>query len=177
MNKIRVVLNLLKDEKAIRELRGSRFLLLKADLRGEEIERFSLAYKERGETDREKLERLMLYAQSALCRWRILREYFEDEPEERCDNCDNCINPIEERLKVEIEKPAIDEQKMLEELRDENEVNQVEIGDPVVLPQHDKGQVKTIVDDKLEVVFPNGATKTFKKEFVKEILRKTSARQ
>jgi ATP-dependent DNA helicase RecQ len=50
-------------------------------------------------TEREKLERMAAYAQSASCRWKLLLEYFgEDEGFDRCGECDNCRNPPEERF-------------------------------------------------------------------------------
>jgi len=49
--------------------------------------------------DREKLERMMQYGQSAMCRWRLLHDYFgEDTESERCGTCDNCIHPLEEQI-------------------------------------------------------------------------------
>ena len=49
--------------------------------------------------EREKLERMAAYAQSAVCRWKLLLEYFnEAEGFERCGDCDNCRNPPEERF-------------------------------------------------------------------------------
>jgi ATP-dependent DNA helicase RecQ len=49
--------------------------------------------------EREKLERMSGYAQSAVCRWKLLLEYFnEADGFERCGDCDNCRNPPEERF-------------------------------------------------------------------------------
>ena len=40
---------------------------------------------------RKKLERIIMYAQTALCRWSVLLRYFEpDTTFERCGACDNC---------------------------------------------------------------------------------------
>ena len=51
------------------------------------------------EKDKEKLERMMQYGQSAMCRWRLLHDYFGEEMEEaRCGNCDNCVHPLEEQI-------------------------------------------------------------------------------
>jgi ATP-dependent DNA helicase RecQ len=176
-NKIRVALNLLKDEKIIRELRGSQFRLVKTNLSGADIEKFAVAYEERGEKDRAKLERMMLYAQSAFCRWQVLREYFEDQTDEHCGTCDNCANPVTERLQIQPEEPQINESEILEDLQRENELQAVKIksGDIVTLPQHGEAEVKTVEDDKIEVVLPSGDSKVFKKDFVAEIARKKSA--
>jgi len=55
--------------------------------------------EEQTEKEKEKLERMMAYGQSATCRWRLLHDYFEEEmEEERCGTCDNCVHPLEEQL-------------------------------------------------------------------------------
>ena len=46
-------------------------------------------YADRSEHDREKLERMVFYAQTGLCRWRVLLEYFgETYPAPNCGSCD-----------------------------------------------------------------------------------------
>ena len=97
--KVRVVLSLLKDLKLVRELRGTQFRLLKLDIKQAELEALSRVAEEKVEKDKEKLERMMQYGQSAMCRWRLLHEYFREQMDaERCGNCDNCINPLEAQI-------------------------------------------------------------------------------
>ena len=183
-NKIRVALNLLKDERIVKELRGAKFKLLKTDLTGDEIARFARAYEERGEKDREKLERIMQYAGGAFCRWRVLREYFEAETaDENCGACDNCVQPIEKRLQIEPETKThfvsrTAAEKIVETIRKEMNRDDFKIktGDIVTLPAHGEAEVRSVADDKIEVVLINGETKIFKKEFVEEVARKTSKR-
>jgi ATP-dependent DNA helicase RecQ len=97
--KVRVVLSLLKEMKVIKELRGSKFRLLCVDVTRRELEVLSRMSEEKAEKDKEKLERMMQYGQSATCRWRLLHEYFGEVMEaERCGNCDNCNHPLEEQI-------------------------------------------------------------------------------
>jgi len=97
--KVRVVLSLLKEFKVVRELRGSQFRLLTVDVKERELEVLSRMSEEKVNKDREKLERMMQYGQSAMCRWRLLHDYFGEAIEaERCGNCDNCIHPLEEQI-------------------------------------------------------------------------------
>jgi ATP-dependent DNA helicase RecQ len=59
------------------------------------------ASEEKREKDKEKLERMMQYGQSAMCRWRLLHDYFNVEiEEERCGTCDNCVHPLEEQILI-----------------------------------------------------------------------------
>src|SRR5215217_3527143 len=97
--KVRVVLSLLKELKLVRELRGSNFRLLRENVQHPEFEELARSSQEKVEKDKEKLERMMQYGQSAKCRWRLLHEYFGEEmTEERCGACDNCVHPLEEQI-------------------------------------------------------------------------------
>jgi len=49
---------------------------------------------------------MMQYGQSAMCRWRLLHDYFDEEmEEERCGTCDNCVHPLEEQI-LATQKPS-----------------------------------------------------------------------
>ena len=97
--KVRVILSAMKEMCVVREGRGAQFKLLKTGLSHEELEQISKEYEQKGAKDREKLERMMLYAQSGACRWNLLLEYFgEEEDFDRCGNCDNCLHPLEEQI-------------------------------------------------------------------------------
>jgi ATP-dependent DNA helicase RecQ len=61
------------------------------DVRDEaELEALLSAYEARRKSDRERLDLMMRYAQSAQCRTRFLSEYFGEEADEHCRHCDNC---------------------------------------------------------------------------------------
>jgi ATP-dependent DNA helicase RecQ len=97
--KVRVILSAMKEMGLIREGRAARFKLLKGGLKLEEVAGISKQYEEKSEKDREKLERMMLYAQSGACRWKLLLEYFgEEEDFDQCGDCDNCLHPLEEQI-------------------------------------------------------------------------------
>jgi len=97
--KVRVVLSLLKEIDLVRELRGCRFRLLRLDVGRTELEELARLSEEKAAKDREKLERVMLYGQSAACRWRLLHDYFGEEMQgEQCGTCDNCLQPLEEQF-------------------------------------------------------------------------------
>lgn len=169
-NKVRVGLNLLKDEGVLREHRGAAFELLKQDLDQDKISEIANAYIQRGMSDREKLERMMLYAQSGFCRWDNLTKYFETEEVEKCGTCDNCVSPISERLEIEqpsAKRSAAEEKELLEKLRSENKSKVLNVGDVVEIPKFGEAQIESVSGDKVDVVLPDGEHKTFKTEFVK----------
>ena len=99
--RVRVVLSLLKHLTVAATARGG-VRLLKANLSSHELATINASYQERQSTDRDKLERMMQYGQSAGCRWAQILEYFGEEPQQACGSCDNCLSPLEEQ----IAKPA-----------------------------------------------------------------------
>jgi ATP-dependent DNA helicase RecQ len=105
--KVRIILALLKELKIVRELRGSKFRLLRVDVKQRELEELTRLSEEKVEKDKEKLERMMQYGQSAMCRWQLLHDYFGEAMElERCGKCDNCIHPLEEQIALPDLHPA-----------------------------------------------------------------------
>jgi ATP-dependent DNA helicase RecQ len=171
--KVRVILSMLKDISLVREKRGARFRLTKSSLERAEVERISAQCQERGEKDREKLERMMLYGQSAACRWKLLHEYFDESWEERnagCNHCDNCLHPLEEQLGLPqqpataaaLPKPSSSSKESGAE-KPETDLSK---GDQVSVRKYGEGEVKAVEDDKVIISFPDGQTRTFKKDFV-----------
>jgi ATP-dependent DNA helicase RecQ len=107
--KVRSVLSMMKDLELVRELRGSKFKLNVGDSASAGIDDVVNQYTARLDADREKLQRMALYAQSAQCRWRELLHYFEaDELPDACGVCDNCTNPPEAQ-----HAPPVDREKQL----------------------------------------------------------------
>jgi ATP-dependent DNA helicase RecQ len=161
--KSRVALSLLKEMEIVRELRGAKYKLLKTDLTGAEIEEIAGQYEEKSEKDREKLEKMMLYAQNAGCRWQILSGYFEEE-QETCGVCDNCINPIEERLDIATPAPLLSSN--IEFPIETKAEIKLEKGEIVRLPKHGEAKVKEVNGENVTVVLEDGESKTFKKDFI-----------
>jgi ATP-dependent DNA helicase RecQ len=67
-----------------------RVRLLRSFADPEELDRFATSYEARFDTDKEKLDAIMRYAQSTECRVKRLAEYFGDDYGDDCLHCDNC---------------------------------------------------------------------------------------
>jgi ATP-dependent DNA helicase RecQ len=94
--KVRVIVALLKSLEIVREQRGSRLLLVRPDLSAGSVAEMADQYRARTATDREKLDAMMGYGQSAACRWKLLLDYFGEAADwDQCGTCDNCRNPLE----------------------------------------------------------------------------------
>jgi ATP-dependent DNA helicase RecQ len=166
--KVRVALGVLKEEGIIDEPRAARWSLVDRDVSMDRLAELAQQWKERSESDHEKLKRMEAYARSALCRWRLLHEYFgEETPEERCGTCDNCRRGLA-RL---AERPIAS----VEPRPKQNEIADTEaklnIGDEVSLPRYGSGRVEEIDGDALVVSFPDGKNRKFKREFARPVLR------
>ena len=168
--KVRVALSLLKDAGLVREARGLRFKLLRPEVTPEEVEGIAAAVASRGEGDREKLERVMLYGQSAECRWKLLHEYFGEEfAQGACGHCDNCLHPLEEQLGLAAvaDPPPPPQEPPAAAGPKKKKPVEFAAGDAVRVPKYGRGRAVSVEDDKVEVKFPDGETRTFKREFVR----------
>jgi ATP-dependent DNA helicase RecQ len=88
--KARVVRQVLKEAGLVAERRGRR-LTRRRPLAVEHLERLAEAYDARRARDRARLEQVIVYAQTALCRTRMLLEALGEAPSwTACGTCDNC---------------------------------------------------------------------------------------
>jgi ATP-dependent DNA helicase RecQ len=87
--KIRVMLAVLKQAGLVRERRGARYQLAPQIFAGS-LDSLAAAYDERRQRDQSKLEQMVIYAQTALCRTALLLEALGEPGLDRCGTCDNC---------------------------------------------------------------------------------------
>ncbi|HTM19541.1 MAG TPA: RecQ family zinc-binding domain-containing protein, partial [Kofleriaceae bacterium] len=92
--KTRVVLSFLKEVGFVQELAGARFRPLGDEPPGlEELARAAQRYEQKRAQDRARLQAMLRYAQSHLCRTRLLMTYFGyADDREICGHCDNCTD-------------------------------------------------------------------------------------
>ncbi|HEX7085837.1 MAG TPA: ATP-dependent DNA helicase RecQ [Vicinamibacterales bacterium] len=157
-DRIRVVLAMLKDAGLARERHGSRFTP-EGVLDAPGLRDLVAQAGARHARDREKLDRMVAYAQTARCRWRTILEYFGESVDwERCDTCDNCERGIPE--------PVPEPAAQLRPPSPEPTAPVLAVGDRVRVPVHGTGEVERIEGAIVEVAFPDGRTRRFKREFV-----------
>ncbi|HSV83318.1 MAG TPA: ATP-dependent DNA helicase RecQ [Ramlibacter sp.] len=89
--KLQVALGLLRKDGIVHQARDGTLRLLKPQAGGARMRELTAAYGRKRDLDREALERMVFYAQTGQCRWRVLLEHLEESaPFERCGHCDNC---------------------------------------------------------------------------------------
>ncbi|MHB1123890.1 MAG: RecQ family ATP-dependent DNA helicase [Ramlibacter sp.] len=90
-SKLQVALGLLRRQKIASQEADGNVRLEQRGLDRDALDRAMAAYRDKRGQDREGLERMVFYAQTGQCRWRVLLEHLEGEaPFERCGHCDNC---------------------------------------------------------------------------------------
>ncbi len=139
----------------------------------------------RRERDEEKLERMLLYAQSPECRWKFLLEYFgEDEGLSgfKCGTCDNCLHPAEWQVAPPpepqiFEHPAesplpppdpavaarVDAESGAPGVRRRPRLRR---GQKVTVPEYGDGEIRGFDGDKVEVAFADGELRKFKRDYL-----------
>ncbi len=94
--KIRVMLKTLRDAGVV----GRGLTLKKKNLTEIKLDQLAVRYREQKEHDQQMLKRMIVYAQSAVCRWKMLLEYFDQNTEwQLCGHCDNCEHEAAQLLK------------------------------------------------------------------------------
>jgi ATP-dependent DNA helicase RecQ len=89
--KVQVALGLLRKDKRVSQSRDGRLRLVGKPADRARVRELTEGYGRKRDLDREALERMVFYAQTGQCRWRVLLEHLEGEtPFERCEHCDNC---------------------------------------------------------------------------------------
>jgi len=161
-NKLKVALKLLKDAGHARQDRSLRYALKASGVDADALARLVDEYGRKSESDRQKLERMIFYAQTAFCRWKVLLEYFEEaEDFDRCGVCDNCTAPPRPAAR----KPV----RPRWARRLEPAAPLFATGQPVRVPRYGEGRVTSATSEQVEIVFPDGRKRQFLSAYVERL--------
>jgi ATP-dependent DNA helicase RecQ len=168
LGKLRVVLTTMKDLGIVAEPEPGIYRLSRSGLSPEELEEMAGRYEHQADADRDKLRRMVLYAQTALCRWKALLDYFGEEPEwTRCGHCDNCSRPIRELAapppaELPVRPQTATEVLPLPPLVGDRRPETLVAGDAVTLPIFGAGLVRSVAARSLVITFKDGETREFR---------------
>ncbi len=165
--KIKVCLKLLKDGKLVRQNRKLEFVVSATEPRPAHFEALAAIYVQKQNHDHDALEKMVGYAVSGYCRWKLLLDYFGDEVEgfEKCCRCDNCQNPPSMNLDdIEIRDDEFDHTP-----EPEPTGPHFEVGMQVTVPKYGAGVVSSVAGDQIGIDFPDGEHKSFMADFVKQV--------
>jgi ATP-dependent DNA helicase RecQ len=107
--KARVVLSFLKEVGFANEGAGARFRPLSEDPPSlDELARATQRYEQKRQQDRSRLQSMLRYSQSHLCRTRLLLTYFgyAEDGAIACGHCDNCLDAAAESATRQYAKAA-----------------------------------------------------------------------
>ncbi|MCP3722951.1 RecQ family ATP-dependent DNA helicase [Paraburkholderia sp. CNPSo 3272] len=122
--------------------------------------------------DADALDRMIAYAQSARCRWRLILEYYEENATfERCGVCDNCLRPP--RVEPLPEQRTATVAKSPQAARAERPA--CSRGDTVRVARYGAGIVLIATMEQVAIQFPDGTVRTFVADRVRLVAKATSA--
>ena len=167
IRRLQVILKLLEEGDVVVRNKNLGYGLRNENIPGETLIQLARAAHTKDGHDRQALERMVFYAQSGFCRWKILLEYFDEVVEwDHCGHCDNCLNPPEQALSAP-PVPAREPSPRLPAEREPSRQRLFPVGASVEVPKVGKGQVVSATDDMVTVVFPNSQKRMFLKNYVK----------
>jgi ATP-dependent DNA helicase RecQ len=166
LTKARVVLATMKDLEMVDEPEPGAFRLRRSGLSADELGEMSHSYEQRAEHDRDRLRRMVLYAQSALCRWKMIAEYFGvDLAEPRCGHCDSCDHPVLQPPPAREHRPRDAREAELLSLPPIPGLDfaQLKPGDVLTLPIWGRGEVRSVDGPLLVMELAGGEMREFRR--------------
>jgi ATP-dependent DNA helicase RecQ len=190
INKLRVATTLLNDIGMTRRTRRGGMKAIDDGSAMEKIDKAATEYALRAERDRAVLDRMITYAQSAQCRWRMLLDYFaadvanqqslalfretvlsyrkptDELGGERCGTCDNCLNP-----------PTVEESPRESRMRlpTTQKTRTFDVGDTVRARRYGEGTVEMVSGDRVAVRFSDDEVRTFIARYIQPVASGTAS--
>jgi ATP-dependent DNA helicase RecQ len=163
--KVQVALGLLRRHRIVGVDGDGGVRLLRQDVEGGTLRELMTAYRDKREQDRETLERMVFYAQTGQCRWRLLLEHLEGEAGfDRCRHCDNCL-----RIARQEEAQArLAQEPTGDGGRDQPVRAMFAPGEVVTVKRYGRGEVRAASATEVTVAFNDNMLRTFQPEYVKK---------
>ena len=166
--KLQVALGLLRKDKIVAMARDGTLRLLARVASSERLRALTAGYGRKRDLDREALERMVFYAQTGQCRWRVLLEHLEGgAPFERCGHCDNCRRIAAHEAVVE---DLLQRETAAQEPQDQDEDAAAPVfarGDLVEVRRYGRGVVEEASATQVTVAFADRSRRSFLPEFVR----------
>jgi ATP-dependent DNA helicase RecQ len=160
LTKVQVALQLLKEGGVVRQSRRREVHLAPGGIDDDTVRSWADEYRGRDERDRAALERMVFYAQTGFCRWKVLLEHFgEGEGFDKCGRCDNCVSPPLRRLTPPRRRAAT--------VRPPRPRTPYRPGDYAQVQRYGIGRVVTANETSVTLEFPDGTRRDFVPEFVR----------
>jgi ATP-dependent DNA helicase RecQ len=160
LTKVQVALQLLREGGVVRQNRRRELQLCPGGVDDDTVRTWADEYRGRDERDRAALERMVFYAQTGFCRWKVLLEHFgEGEGFDRCGRCDNCVSPPLRRL-----TPP---KRRVTTVRAPRPRTPYHPGDYAQVQRYGLGRVVAASASSVTLEFPDGTRRDFVPQFVR----------
>lgn len=162
--RVQVALKLLKDGKLVEQNERLEYRPAGKRAPASQLQQLAAQYRDKSARDYEALERMVFYAQTGFCRWKVLLEHFgEQAPWSRCGHCDNCLDPPEHHLTPEHVREHVPAAASIDVPR------LPPVGSAVRVPKYGEGRVHEHAGDKITVEFPDSSRRVFLRDYVRQI--------
>lgn len=152
--KIQVMLAALRELGIVKRTRGSGYCIVQ-EVALKTLETQATAYLNKADNDRHKLEQMLHYGQSVVCRWRQILEYFGETPDfEQCGRCDVCLNPPQAPIETATAAPSVPRPAPLA------------VGDRIRTPQHGSVRIESVENEIIVARLKNGELKRFHRDYI-----------
>ena len=160
LTKVQVALQLLKEGGVVKQNRRRELQLAPGGVDDDTVRGWADEYRGRDERDRAALERMVFYAQTGFCRWKVLLEHFgEGEGFERCGRCDNCTSPPLRKLTPPKRRASV--------VRPPRPRSPYRPGDYAHVTRYGVGRVIAANASSVTLEFPDGSRRDFVPQFVR----------
>jgi ATP-dependent DNA helicase RecQ len=162
--RLQVALKLMKDGGLLEQDDNLDYHLARQRVKPKELKELVHTYRDKSARDHEALERLVFYAQTGFCRWKVLLEYFGEQVDwSHCGVCDNCRQPPAQAL-----TPEHPRSQPVRKVR-APQVSPLQAGSTVKVPKYGEGQVLSAEGDKVTIRFPDSSKRTFLRSYVEPV--------
>jgi ATP-dependent DNA helicase RecQ len=164
-SKLQVALGRLRRQQIVTQDGDGTLRVERHGLDAPALDALMAAYRDKRGQDREGLERMVFYAQTGQCRWRVLLDHLEGEaPFERCEHCDNCRRiAAHERVLDHLATQPASPSHEHGEAANEPHFNR---GDIVKVKRYGRGIVEEASALQVTVAFADGTRRCFQPEYV-----------
>lgn len=176
-SKVQVALGLLRKDRMVSQSREGQLRLAGACVDRARVRELTDSYARKRELDRAALERMVFYAQTGQCRWRVLLDHLEGgAPFERCGRCDNCRRIAAHEAVVEELLRQAPQHEDESEGSDGAAVPAFARGDLVEVRRYGRGVVEEASATQVTVAFADRSRRSFLPEYVRRARVRRSGR-
>ena len=163
--KVQLALLLMRRQGLVTSSRTGRLKLVQRPFAPADAEALLAGYAQRKAQDRDMLENMVFYAQSGLCRWKMLLQHLDQEEDfGRCGHCDNCLRTAQAQADAQA---AAAEARASQSPAGPGDVPVLKVGDAVTVPRYGRGRVAAMDSLGITVSFARGPDRSFLPEYVR----------